>query len=362
MQKDSRALVLGIVIIVIIGYHFLPNLFQADPTIAPTSLNNINLPSTYDPNALNSSNSSSQVFPSVNNTMNIGSGNNALTSGYMVLFVSNGISQQLSVNAQDYAFLQELFQSDNNGIGASTVFLVDNGQMQQYNVSKETYSIISNMATIKARTSNTSTSSTPPTTMLPTTAISETLTVSNPSTTGFTVTLNPALSGLTTSNFTLVNSSGNPITLTGAATSDNGATYAISAALSAGQTYTLTDADAGYTFGAAQNVTVASTGYIIGTAPNSVMPAAISVTLTVSNPSTSGFTVTLNPALSGLTTSNFTLVNSSGTPVVLTGTTTSVGGATYAISAVLSAGQTYTLTAVDAGYTFGTAQNVVVPL
>ena len=261
MGKDSRTLVMGIVIIGIIGYLLFSSFskainFSTDPTMATTSSNNVNLPSTNDPNALSSTASPSQLFPSGNNAMNIGSGNNAITTGYWILFISNGTTQQLSVNTQDYAFLQELFQSDNNGIRASTVFLVDNGQIRQYIVSKETYSIITNMASIKTRPSNTSTSSTPPTATLPTTAISETLTISNPSTTGFRVALNPALNGLIASNFTFLNSMGNPVAITGVTTSDNGVTYAITAALSAGQTYALTVADAGYTFGTAQNVVV----------------------------------------------------------------------------------------------------------
>ena len=70
--------------------------------------------------------------------------------------------------------------------------------------------------------------------------LSETLTVNNPATTGFAVSLNPPLAGLAASNFNLLDSSNNPVTITGAITSDNGATYAISAALSAGQTYTVT--------------------------------------------------------------------------------------------------------------------------
>lgn len=159
MGKDSRTLVFGIIIIGIIGYLILPNFFKAinsstDPAVPATSLNNVNQSSTYDPNALNSPSSSSQLFPSINNTMNNGSENNALTSGYWVLFVSNGTTRQLSVNAQDYAFLQELFQSDNKGTGAFTVFLVDQGQIHQYFVSKEAYSIISDMASIKERPSN----------------------------------------------------------------------------------------------------------------------------------------------------------------------------------------------------------------
>lgn len=259
--KDSRTLVFGIVIIGIIGYQFLPNFFKAiyssiDPTVTATNLNNVNPPSTYDPNALNSFGNPIQNSSSVNNTLDSGNGNNTISTGYWLLFVSNGTFQQLSVNAQNYAFVQGLIQSDSKGSATVTIFLIDNGQIHQYIVSNETYLVISNMATINTRASSTSTYSTPPTTMLPTTAISETLTVSYPSTTGFTVTLSPALNGLTISNFTLVNSSGNLVALTGATTSVGGATYAITATLSAGQTYTLTAADAGYTFGTAQNVVV----------------------------------------------------------------------------------------------------------
>ena len=271
MGMDSRTLVIAIVIIGIIGYLLFPSFFKAinfstDPTLATTSLNNVNLPSTNDPNALSSATSSSQLFPSGNNTMNIGSGNNAISTGNWILFLSNGTFQQLSVNAQNYAFVQGLIQSDSKGSTTVTIYLIDNGQVHQYNVSNETYSVITNMASINARASNVSPNastnsstppvSTPPTTTLSTTAISEILTVSNPSTTGFRVALNPALNGLTSSNFTIFNSTGNPVAITGAATSDNGATYAITAAFSAGQTYILTASDAAYTFGTAQNVLV----------------------------------------------------------------------------------------------------------
>lgn len=275
MGKNSRTSVFTIVIIGFIGYLLFNNFFKADQTIATTSLKNVNPQSTNDPNALSSTVSKSQIFPDGNNAMNLNSGNTTITTGYWVLFISNGTTQQLSLNTQDHAFLQELFQSDNNGIRASTVFLVDNGQIRQYIVSKETYSIISNMGSIKARRSNTSTSTTtpptstappttttppattvPPTTTLPTTAISETVTVSNPSTSGFTVALNPSLNGLTISNFSLVSTLGNSKAINSATTSDNGATYAISTSLSAGQTYTVTATFTGYTFGTAQTIVV----------------------------------------------------------------------------------------------------------
>lgn len=97
-----------------------------------------------------------------------------------------------------------------------------------------------------------------------------------------------------------------------------------------------------------------------GSGGTTTQPTA-SETLTVSDPTTTGFTVALNPVLNDLTASNFTLLDSSGNPVSITGVTTSDNGETYAISAALTAGQTYTVTATDTGYTFGTAQSVVVP-
>ncbi|MDR3539377.1 MAG: hypothetical protein P4L69_00175 [Desulfosporosinus sp.] len=265
--KDSRTLVFGIVIIGIIGYLLLPNLFKAfnlsaDPNVTSASqdyLNNLNPPSAYDPSASNSSVYPNQNFSSNNNTLNSGNGNSEISTGYWILFLSNATFQQFSVSAQVYAFLQELIQSDSKGTATNTVFLVNNGQIRQFIVSNETYSVISNIATINARASNNSTYSPPPaspSTIQPTTAISETMTINTLSTTGFTVALNPALPGLVTSNFTLHNNLGNPVVITGAISSDNGATYVISAALNAGQTYILTAADAGYTFGTAQNVVV----------------------------------------------------------------------------------------------------------
>ena len=77
-------------------------------------------------------------------------------------------------------------------------------------------------------------------------------------------------------------------------------TYAINAALSVGQTYTVTANYAGYTIGTAQSFTIPS--------------GTISEMLTVSNPLTTGVTVGLSSALNGLTTSNFTLSIVRGIP------------------------------------------------
>lgn len=182
---------------------------------------------------------------------------------------------------------------------------------------------------------------------IPPTSISETLTVSNPSTSGFTVSLSPALNSLTKDTFTLKDSAGNSIAVTSATSSNNGATYSVGAALIAGQTYTVSATAAGYSFNAAQSFTVPG--------------ALISETLTVSNPSISGFTVSLSPALNGLTKDNFTLKDSAGNPIAITSATTSNDGSTYSVGAALIASQTYTLSVTVTGYSFGDAKSLTVP-
>jgi len=108
-------------------------------------------------------------------------------------------------------------------------------------------------------------------------------------------------------------------------------------------------------------VTATSTGNTFGTAQNVTVPsAAIGETLTVSNPSNSGFTVALSPALVGLTSSDFTLLDGS-TPVAISSASTADNGTTYTIAATLTVGKTYSITATKTSYTFGLAQNIVVP-
>ncbi|HVJ48783.1 MAG TPA: SwmB domain-containing protein [Desulfitobacterium sp.] len=174
-----------------------------------------------------------------------------------------------------------------------------------------------------------------------------TFTVSNSSTTGFTLNMYPALNGLTTKNFTLLDRYGNSVALNSAYTSDNGVTYTLSAALNAGQTYT---------------VIASRTGYNFVTAPKVVVPSASTTneTLIVSNPSTTGFTVTVSPALVGLTVHDFKLMDSTAS-VAITSASVSNSGTTYQLAANLTAGKTYTVTAEKSGYNFGTASYVVVP-
>ncbi|MDR3601130.1 MAG: hypothetical protein P4L49_11725 [Desulfosporosinus sp.] len=159
MGKDSWTLVLGIVIIGIIGYLFIPNFFKSinsstDPAVTTTSPNTVNSSSTSDPNALNSAGYPIQSTPGINNALN--NGNNEIATGYWVLFLYNGTIQQLPVNAQTYAFVQGVINGDTKGTPTNPIFLVENGQIQKYVVSNETYSILSNMATINKRSSTSS--------------------------------------------------------------------------------------------------------------------------------------------------------------------------------------------------------------
>lgn len=89
-------------------------------------------------------------------------------------------------------------------------------------------------------------------------------------------------------------------------------------------------------------------------------PSTINERILVSNPSTTGFTVKVSPALYGLNVSNFILMDGN-TSVGLSLASIGNNGSTYQIDAALAAGKTYTLRVVKDGYSFGIAQYVVVP-
>lgn len=184
--------------------------------------------------------------------------------------------------------------------------------------------------------------------VVPTGTITEALAVSNTTGGAFTVALSPALNGLQTSDFILLDDHSQPVNITTATTTNSGITYTITTALTAGKTYTITAAKSGYDFGSPQNVVV----------PN----ATISETLTVSNTTGSSITLELSPALAGLTTSNFSLVDSSNNPVSITGVVTTDNGATYLLNAALSPGQTYSITAIVNGYDFGLPKTFTIPM
>lgn len=115
--------------------------------------------------------------------------------------------------------------------------------------------------------------------------------------------------------------------------------------LVAGSQYSIEVHMKGYDFGAAQGV----------------MANQTDVTMTVTNPSTTGFTVTMADPVSGLNAGNFSLKNSQGNTVPFA-VKTSDGGATYVFQADIIAGSNYTITATKNGFNFGTAKNVLAPV
>lgn len=147
------------------------------------------------------------------------------------------------------------------------------------------------------------------------TTTSSAITVSKPSTTGFTVNLDPAVKDLGVNNFTLVDTTGSAITINSAVPLDDGKEYALSAALTAGQSYTLTVAKEGYTFGSARNV-------VIPTAPtvsSAVITNGNSIVLTMSSALTGSLADPLAFKITGAASvPTVTSAAVSGTKVILT--------------------------------------------
>ncbi|WP_169834445.1 S-layer homology domain-containing protein [Paenibacillus donghaensis] len=163
---------------------------------------------------------------------------------------------------------------------------------------------------------------------------------------GFQISLNPPVAGLTPSNFTLVEKGGRTLPIDGAVSTDDGGSYAISAILAPGSTYTLIIEHSGYSFGAALEVAV---------------PGDLVVTPAVSDVTASGFTLSLDQPVPGLTTENFTLSGKDGQAVDIDNAATSDGGSTYTITAGLTKGETYRLNLQQAGYNFGAPLEAAVP-
>lgn len=90
--------------------------------------------------------------------------------------------------------------------------------------------------------------------------------------------------------------------------------------------------------------------------------APLEVSIITGSTSTTGFVVGLNPALSNLQASDFTLREGSSNEVPITGAVTYNNGLTYVINATLTAGKSYTITAVKSGYNFGTRQISFAPI
>lgn len=161
LWKDLQALAIWILIIGVVGYVVFPNFFKdiysklADP-VAQTStlednysLSNSNTLNT-NANATNQQNLFGQNSASVSDALYT-NGNNEVSSGYWIIFVSEGAFKQLSVSSDNYAFLLRLIETDQSVEGKNAVMLTENGQIKKYNVSAEISAIIENMALVVGR-------------------------------------------------------------------------------------------------------------------------------------------------------------------------------------------------------------------
>lgn len=159
IRQDLQALALWILIIGVVGYILFPNFFKgiytslSNPVTQTSALNeNYSLndstnttTGTADPQAL-----LGQDFSNVSNAL-YNNGKNEVSSGYWVIFVSDGEFQQFAVSSDAYNFLFKLIESDQNATGKSTIILAENGQIKKFIVSDEINTIINNMALIVGR-------------------------------------------------------------------------------------------------------------------------------------------------------------------------------------------------------------------
>jgi len=158
--QDLQALALWILIIGVVGYVLFPNFFKdiysrlSDPVTQTTTLNDnytLNNSSNLYTDLTTPQSLLGQDFSSVTNAL-YNNGNNEVSSGYWVIFVSEGEFKQLAVSTEAYAFLLRLIESDQKVTGKSTVILASNGQIRKYTVSEEIYAIINNISLISVRT------------------------------------------------------------------------------------------------------------------------------------------------------------------------------------------------------------------
>ena len=158
--QDIQALALWILIIGVVGYVLFPNFFKdiysrlSDPVTQTTTLNdNYTLNNSADLYTDVSSTQSllgSEYSNIANALYNIE--NNEVSTGYWIIFVSEGEFKQLAVSTEAYAFLLRLIESDQKSTGKNTVILAANGQIRKSTVSDEIYSIVINIALIADRT------------------------------------------------------------------------------------------------------------------------------------------------------------------------------------------------------------------
>lgn len=164
LWQDLQALALWILIIGVVGYILFPSFFKdiysrlSEPVSQTSTLNdnytlNNNTTASTNADVSNSQALQGQEFSSVTNAL-YNNGNSEVSSGYWIIFVSNGEFKQLAVSSEANAFLLRIIQSDKATAGKNTIILASNGQIQKYTVSEEVFGIINNMSLIGDRTKN----------------------------------------------------------------------------------------------------------------------------------------------------------------------------------------------------------------
>ncbi|WP_206669905.1 S-layer homology domain-containing protein [Paenibacillus luteus] len=178
--------------------------------------------------------------------------------------------------------------------------------------------------------------------------VSVTASVYGTSAAGFSLSLSPAVAHLANAAFTLKHGN-ESVAILAITEGAEGSSYAFEAALTEGETYSLSVVQSGYDFGGAVPVFIPITD-----------PEVIPVNASVSVVSAAGFMITLDTPVTDLTETNLTLVDAVGAVIGLTDVIAENGGTTYAVKADLLEGETYTLTIRRTGYSFGAALAVTV--
>ncbi|MEK5467682.1 S-layer homology domain-containing protein [Paenibacillus sp. FSL R7-0210] len=175
--------------------------------------------------------------------------------------------------------------------------------------------------------------------------------VQNISVAGLEVQFDQPVADLPLSGFTLKRSgTGEAVAIQEAAAHNGGSSYQLTAALQEGATYLLSVTKAGYHFGGVVSVFVPVTD-----------PVVIPVSAEVYGITETGFQVSLNPPVAGLTPAHFALTAGDGSSIQVDGAASAEDGGVYTITAGLVPGSTYTLSMERSGYSFGTALEVTVP-
>ena len=157
---------------------------------------------------------------------------------------------------------------------------------------------------------------------------------------GFDLSLTPADPSLAPGDLS-VTTGGTPVAATLGASTDGGSTFPVTATLTSGDTYAISLTQQGYSFNSGAN------------SASAYLPPE-TVTGSVYDQSTSGFTLGLNPGVNGLSANNLQIAGPNG-PVAITGLTTTDQGSTYAVSATLPP-DSYTV------YLSSTSANLASPL